>query len=253
MRYLTCFLVCLFVTNITPVFAQTQATAECYDVVYLRDGSNYRGRILEIHPDGGMAFETWNKHVLNLLPKQITKVKQNCPCGEPVFEGPAQKWYNATRLGLMPGTSEYSSSFDTDNVLGAGILHTTGFQFSKWAGAGVGLGFEYYGGYTPFVYPFFAEFRSYLSAPKRISPYAAISGGWAATNKTDKNAFENETWRGGMLGKLELGLVCGNHFTLHSGLSFQAMERSWTNDWNQNSGKDQILLQRLVFGLGLRW
>lgn len=230
----------------------TPPTAECFDVVYLRDGSNYRGRILETHPDGGITFETWSNQVMNFLPKQVTKVKQNCPCSQPIYENPAQKWYNASRLGVMPGSSQLSSSYRNDNVLGVSLLHTTGYQFSRWVGAGLGIGFEDYGGNTPFSYPIFAEFRSYLSAPRRISPYAAVSGGWAATNKTVNNS-SNDMWRGGLLGKFELGLVCGNHFTVHSGLSFQALERQWTNDWNQNSGIDQYLFQRLVFGLGLRW
>ena len=252
MRYLLGFFIILFSGFCVPIFAQTQPDAECYDVVYLRDGSNYRGRILEMHPDGGMAFETWNNHVMNLLPKQVTKVKQHCPRSQPIYESPAQKWYNASRLGIMPGTSDVSHSYENDNVLGVSLMHTAGYQFSQWVGAGLGIGFESYGGYIPFSYPIFAEFRSYLSAPRRISPYAAVSGGWAATNKSVENAF-NETWSGGLMGKFELGLVCGNHFTVHSGLSFQSMERHWANDWNQSSGTDQFLFQRLVFGLGLRW
>ena len=164
------------------------------------------------------------------------------PTGKPV-----KSMYMVSRLSTMPGSNG-------DLVYGWGLLHSAGYQFNRILGAGGGVGFEIYGGNTPISFPVFAEMRTYLGKPKKVSPFAVWAGGWGFVNNGSNDGDEGaDVWKGGLMGKFQLGLLFGNHFTVHSGLSVQAMERQWTNAWNQGFGTDNLLMQRLELGVGLSW
>lgn len=168
------------------------------------------------------------------------------PTGKPV-----KSMYMVSRLSTMPGSSWQAGG---GLVYGWGLLHSVGYQFNKVLGTGAGAGFELYGSGMPISFPVFAEIRTYLGKPQKVSPFAAWAGGWGFVNNGSNDGDEGEdVWKGGWMGKFQIGLLFGNHFTVHSGLSVQAMERQWTNVWNQGFGTDNLLMQRLEFGVGLSW
>lgn len=233
-------------------------TAGCADIVYLRNGSVYRGRLVEQLSDQTLVLRTWSGLTLHLPAKQIRRVVQRCPRDSARRRAAMPKpytfrergWYNATTASVLTGRAYWG-----DYALGYSLHNSTGYAFSRIAGIGVGFGADVYSPYQDDfhqpVYPIFAEARGYLSR-RHVAPFYAAGVGWgfAGNSGQDRWGYEDR-WRGGWLAQLRVGYRLGNHFTLHAGLRLQRQKRIWTNAWDFSRGQDRILYRRLELGFGL--
>lgn len=238
---------------------QHDAATGCTDIVYLKGGSVYRGKILENPDNGPLVIQTWSGLTLHLPAAKIRRIVQHCPDapkgGKSSFAPQPytfreRGWYNATGMSVLAGRSWWN-----ENVTGFSLYNSTGYLFSRWLGVGIGLGVDAYSPYVSQInqatYPVFAEARGYLMA-KNMAPFYNLSAGWGfAGGKTNPRPGYVDDWRGGWLLQGRLGYRLGNHFTVFGGLRFQRQDRVWSNTWDQSVGKDRILHRRFEFGLGL--
>lgn len=230
------------------VFAQQ--TGPCRDVVVLRNGSTFRGTVTAYQHDGELEMTTWSGSNIRVASSNVRRVTQKCSdeakrVGENV--GFLEKgWYTAPRL----------STYWADQEMGLGLQISSGRQFNRMIGAGIGVGIEKLSSLDNFYYsdvvsfPIFAEARGYLT-DKFVTPYYALGLGWALAGKSDDD-FEGSTndWKGGWLSQWQLGLRIGDHFTVHTGLRFQRKTRTWSRWWGVE-GEDRIFQRRFEFGIGL--
>lgn len=227
-----------------------QQKENCRDVVYLHDGSVFRGKITEHQIGGDLVMTTWNGGQLRISATKVQKIVQKCrgekcvpvPMSQRPYTFRESGWYHATRAETMWGKSG----------MGFGLQHSSGLKFNRLLGAGIGAGIENFAPHDNDVstYPLFVEARGYLS-PKYVSPFYAIGLGWAFAGK--ENDFvdgSSEDWEGGWMAQGQAGYRLGNHFTLHVGLRFQRKTRAWQLWWGEQR-VDKILQKRFEFGIGI--
>jgi hypothetical protein len=236
-----------------------QDTTGCRDVVHIRGGSVYRGKILSYRPDSLLVLRTWSGAVVHLPGKSVRRVVQKCPESRAesekasTFEFREAGLYNATRAAVMPG-QEHGGN----NVFGFSLQHSIGWTVHRLLGVGVGAGVEIYdpGGTDVATYPVFAEVRGYWK-PAFFTPFYTFAGGWAFPGRQPRQfdtwggTGTDDSWQGGWMGKAQLGYRIGNHFTLYGGLSVQRKSHRWTIPWSGEARTERLLNKRLELGLGL--
>lgn len=238
------------------LFGSMQSSAQetrenCTDVVYLRNGSVFRGKISEYKTGGEIVMTTWSGVTMTLPEANVKRIVQRCSSHKlqnKPYDFKEHGLYNATRLGLLIG-----KDYRSENATGFMLYHSTGWMFRRWIGAGVGAGVESYrpDGQDAVTYPVFAEIRGYFQA-KNISPFYALGGGWgfAGNGSRDINGYTND-WSGGWMAKAQVGYRIGNNFVIYTGLSFQKKTRDWRSTWGGEWGTDRILHKRMELGLGI--
>ncbi len=236
--------------------AQIQPDQDCTDKIYLKDGSIFVGKISSYSADGQIVMRTSSGLDLRIPKAGVKKIVQKCKdkksreAREYSFQ--ERGFFQHSRLGAMPGLS-----WAGENRVGYLVQHVAGFQFSRWAGAGLGIGADIFapGSGDVVTYPVFGEIRGYF-LPKNVTPYFSLAGGWAFVGKNfSENDFSNRVptdWDGGWMAQGKLGYRLGNHFTLDAGVRFQRKKMHWTNRWQPGeTGVDKILNQRLDLSLGI--
>lgn len=246
----TLFAFCLF-SSASSLLAQ-QNPDDCQDIVYLRGGSEYRGKITEYAPGGNLVIVTWNGVTMTVPADNVKRVVQRCKESrrrQPRdYDFKERGLYNATRLGVLVG-----QTYVGEKATGASLYHSIGWMFNRWIGAGIGGGVETFSpdGFEAPSYPIFVEARGYF-LEKNVTPFYTIGAGWAFTGKNAGSQWGyTDNWSGGWLAKMQIGYRLGNHFTMHGGLSFQKKTRDWRSTWGGEWGKDRILHKRLELGIGV--
>lgn len=233
-----------------PAYSQ-ENKSECQDIVYLKNGTELRGKITEYNLEGNLVIDTWSGTQMTMPSVNVKRVVQKCK-GEKVERIPTpysfreSGWYHATRFSSLSGA----------NGLGFGLQHSSGLKLNRLLGIGVGVGMENFDPWDRDVatFPIFAEVRGYLLA-KKITPFYAFGAGYGVSKKhTNITVFDGpeETWKGGWMAQGQIGYRIGNHAFVQIGIRLQRKTRIWENRfWGNNSGVDQILHKRLDIGIGL--
>jgi hypothetical protein len=231
----------------------------CRDVVRVRGGSVYTGRVLHHNDQGMLVIQTWSGTEARIPVSDVRRVVQRCdddvarrmPLAQKPYAFPERGWYSATRAGVLVASGEGES--------GPGLQHSMGFRFNRWLSAGLGLGLENFSpGNVSTTYPVFAEIRGYM-LPRNLSPYYALGAGWGFSDRRNMSDFEGgvSRWEGGWMAQGELGYRVGNHFLMYLGLRFQRQYRHFENPWgwwsngNGDRGTERHLRKRLQIGIGI--
>ena len=231
--------------------AQEKATH--YDVIYLKDGSEFRGALLEYQPTY-VTIKALGGKELRFEKDQIAKVVQ-----EPIIVGKAKKpylfkergVYKALLFSVTPGTAAWNDDF----AKGYGGKAVVGYQWNRWIGTGLGVGIEnYYPGQGETVYPVFLELRGYLKEDN-IAPYYTFSGGYAFTIVDEESRIIES--KGGTLIHPAIGVRFGAsdkaNFTMDIGVQLQkATFGRGANGWGGLETVDyQMYYKRLAIRMGL--
>lgn len=233
---------------------QAQEQRIHYDVVYLKNGSEFRGELLEYQPDY-VKLKALGGRELTFQQKQIKKIVQ-----EPIRSNwKERKPYEFKERGIYKavlGSANFGTfAWNDDGANGLGFKGIVGYQWNRWIGAGIGIGIEnYYLNQGETVYPIFAEIRGYLRK-QNVSPYYSFSGGYSFTIKNEEAGITDAS--GGYLLHPALGIRFGGsanaNFTVDAGLQFQ--KASFTrafNGWNgPETSEHRMLYQRLAIRLGM--
>jgi hypothetical protein len=173
------------------------------DWIVLFNGSQFKGNIksespeslvLELSNGEQILFNTkeikeiWRKQ----QPESLPKIKAPAPTyryvplsgrslTEKTYEFREQGWYHSTFLGFAGGRNASSP------LLGIGLHYTSGFQFNRRIGAGLGFGFDMLDPDAgEHILSIYGEGRSFLTK-RRNAPYVSLSGGYGFALKNSSN------------------------------------------------------------------
>ncbi len=247
-------LITLYLLTTLSLFAQSKKTTH-YDVVYLKDGSEFRGELIEYQPSyikikalGGKEIIFDRAEVEKLIQEPIP----NPPKGiKKPYAFKEQGLYQAVVASFLPGTAAWNDDF----AKGYGIRGVVGKQWNRWIGTGIGLGIEnYYPTQGETVYPLFLELRGYLTA-QNVAPYYTLAGGYSFTIKNEEAGISDA--KGGYLVHPAIGLRFGGsektNFTLDAGVQFQkATFTRGGNTWRGAETQEyKMFYKRLAIRLGM--
>ena len=246
------FALCFLLPNVN--FAQTDEI-QYIDILYLKDGSEFRGKIIEYKHDEYAKMEILGGQVVEFPAKQIKKIVQQ-PYGQAAFipKPTRVREYRFREKGIYEETHiSMPQGYDTWGwwSAGLGIHHVVGYQWNRWIGAGVGIGFDGYNlGAGENLMPIYAEARGYLKQ-KNIAPFYSVGLGYAFAFKNEQRDITKAS--GGIMFNPNIGYrfgaTSGANFTLSLGYKLQ--KASFTQlRWNGEI-KRNYTYSRLNLRLGL--
>ena len=180
---------------LTTMLAQ-EAPATYTDVVYLKNGSVFRAKILSYERGGELQIEIEGGHQLAFREDEIEKIVQvgaetHSKSHSPRYSSAdlnLKGWYQHCDLAFSAAEGDFGDSY-----LGFGLSFVAGRQLSRWLGLGVGVGWDLYDpGDGEMAVPIFAEARMF---PLKKWPgfYASVQGGYGfALKNADSNIFDAE-------------------------------------------------------------
>lgn len=237
--------------------AQTD-TVEIEDLVFLTDGSFFRGKIIEWKQGEWLKIKTRDGLELQFREKRIRKIRQKRYGGPPEIRNTEYRFrergiYNSTSLAILPGESDGDTAFD-----GYGFLfsHTTGFQFSRAIGLGGGVGWASYAPNNSYerlrFVPVFAEVRGYFFR-RKLTPYFNFQAGYGFSIDPDFNdGWSESSFGGGPFFSQAIGYRFGGraaNFTLDFGLHFQKSRQLF--EWPGGRNDTRYSFNRFCLRTGL--
>lgn len=162
------------------------------DWVILKNGSVFKGQIVQ-EWSSGLTLQLENGSRIQFSNLEIKEVQHDQPAlaasapraqdykyityaerqrARQQYAFRERGWYNYTAFGLLNGV------YDGLTRVGVGLHSVTGYQFNRWLGAGLGLGFDAFNIVEQEqTLSVFAEGRSYL-LKKRNSPFVSLGAGY---------------------------------------------------------------------------
>lgn len=250
------FLACLFLPNTN--FAQTD-DIQYLDVVHLKDGSEFRGKIIEYKPDEYLKIEILGGQVVEFSAKQIKKIVQQ-PYGQAAFIPQVVKTreynfrergiYNETYINMPQGFNRWN-----EWTVGLGIHHVVGYQHNRWIGTGLGIGFDgYHLGFGENIIPLYAEARGYFTQ-KNTSPFYAVSLGYGFATTLSNRNVDMIASKGGIMFNPNIGYrfgaSAGANFTMSLGYKYQKASFTERRGWDESIFKRNYQYNRVNLKLGL--
>lgn len=222
MPLLKLWIVLLF--SFVATLANGQGT-EYNDVVYLKNGSIFRGKILEYKPGESLTIELYGANTLTIEAEDIDRVVQGVrpPRGLDARSLEEGEIGRRTRTGDLPplrnsglysntGLGFLTATGDAGLAVGITVHTSLGYQFNKFFALGAGIGYD---GYRPSrgenLIPIYGEVRL-MPVPKLPNLFAlGIAGYGLAQTSSALNVTRAE---GG--------------FLLHGGIGyrFQTIDQS---------------------------
>ncbi len=191
------------------------------DIVKLRNGSVYRGTIIEMIPSQHLLFLTLDGRQMTFHSDVVKSAEVNVSAyakvrvPRPLIEI-KNGYFNSSDVGLTFCLEDYGgiSARPTANIV-------NGYQFGRYSvGAGIGFATFRHQHYLPL----FLDVRTYLREKDAFSPYIAVQAGYAAglTRNYDYSPYYLENFAyyqepkktNGFIGGVQLGIrkYTGRHF-----------------------------------------
>ncbi len=233
------------------------------DVIYLKNGSKFEGRILEYQQGSTLRLQLRPGGEIEFREEEIRRIEQGWEPEEaevekediPRIEPEKKKAYAFKENGMYNATyfSTLSGSADGIFQLGLGIHNVTGYQFHRLFGLGAGFGVDTYSfddGET--LYPVFAEARGYLSR-KRVAPYYSGNIGYGfAFRNSDELINKAE---GGIFFRAALGLRLsadeGTNVLVDLGYQYQEAYFERRTPFQNEIEEKRLEFNRIVIRIGL--
>ena len=241
------FLIILF--SIFCLSANGQDHQKRYDLLILKDGSEFRGKMLEYHTNEFLKFRTdfgqEITFVLDLVERVLTgqydEINQQSILD--LYKFNEEKLYlNIELTALME-----------DDGTGRGIQLGLIQQYSKWLGLGGGVAyFEYEKNTGRRVYPVFMTWRGYLME-KNTSPYLNMNLGYGLFFKDEDYGIVKA--RGGMMLNPQLGVRFGAAKDAVCTLAIGALFQKVTAEYEVWEGRieEKITFKRSQISLGINF
>jgi hypothetical protein len=206
------------------------------DKVYLQNDTRLVGKITYYKPNDSLIIEMKNGQTLFFHDKDVKKIVMGEIKVEKPYAFRERGLYNITYFNLnFAKRINYG-----DPNIGVALQNTTGFQFNRWLGAGLGFGLDnyYITGNDANVLSVYSEIRGYLNADNRAFYYTVAGGvGFPLVQKRDRQV--NLTGhRGGFMLHPAIGLRFGAspkfNFFMDIGTKFQRIKLDQINQWSEN-------------------
>ncbi len=214
MKYILLSIILLL--SIGQGFAQEQTLPE-KDKVILRNHSQVDGQIIEVSKKwvvikvGNVPF-TFNKNkiasiyydgeVISFVPLYKEKIKDRAGEVDKVGGVVEIPGYRMVAIKETAKRGFYNVTYSTfhfrsggefeNNEFGFGISNTTGYQFNRYTGLGLGIGYHDNPGFfrRGNIVPVFAEYRGYFS-DKKVSPYYSLAYGLSFGTKNEESQYNS--------------------------------------------------------------
>lgn len=250
------FLLIIFSFVSQQLVAQETPAFERPDVVYLKDGSIFRGKIVyyeigkilkfKLSPDQEVVFDAnqVKKIIQESTEKKLIKNAQK----KQAYAFKEKGLYYAARIGYIGGNNVFGNYTDGFNVHVKG-----GHQFSRWLGVGIGTGVDFYNVNLGSVVPVYGEVRGYFKKAN-VSPFYTLATGVGIPIKNEDSFFgESEM---GLYLAPNLGIRFGgsaeSNLTISLGLQWQKVK--YIRDNNADFFRhieDDYTFKRFNFNVGV--
>lgn len=230
------------------------------DVVYLKDGSMFRGTIREQLPDSIVRIEIIGENVITLPSKQLDHIEYSVrrqikdASADTVEHFKSRGYFNATELGVMPGTNytTYYYSAIPQASTGFTIQTVNGYRFSRNLLAGAGLGMDIIG--AP-MFQLFADGR-YEILNRKATPYIVVNAGYGFPLTPKQGDIYSETsYKGGFMWSAGAGMRFNFHregaFLVSVGYKVDKRTETISGEWQPYETTNEYTYNRLVMRIGL--
>lgn len=246
------------------LFSQNEKTG--VDVIYLNNGSVFKGIIIEYEPGGMIEIKLEDGQILTLKDEEVKrivqggdlpgidkKVEDNSISRETrkqlrkeLVEYKTKGIYNTTFVAFAGGQDKAG-----EFTLGAGVHNITGKHFKKWLGLGIGIGLDNYSRRGETILPVYLEFRGYPLG-ENVKFYYSISGGYGFAFKREQ--FRIVEAKGGYMFHpavgYRVGTTDGTDINIDIGVKFQ--DAYFREDLLSGDTEFRdVLFQRFVIRVGL--
>lgn len=236
-----------------------QESTPTEDVIFLKNGSVIRGKLLEYQLDGNTRIETVGRNVLVFPSSEVShlSVEPLAPPKATQSQNTRFKdrgYYNLTQIGLLlrnPGADAYSQ----ENTQAANLQMVNGYRFHRLLYAGVGVGLSFFQrGYS---LPVFGELRGDILHAE-VTPHYYVNAGYSFPLYNGETIYweeANAKVKGGVL--VDAGVGVKIHTTgavawlLTAGYRMQRSENEYTDPWSETRITETYTHRRLSVQLGM--
>ena len=213
MKQIVTIFLCIFTFN---TFAQKQNE----DVLYLKNGSIYRGKITEKN-EQTVKIETYDKNIFAVQLSDIQEIKQEVSLRKLVNLYKEKGYVHYTELGPLAGSNRASNGVTTSAF---SFQTVNGYKFNQYLFTGIGIGADLYAVQT-FV-PIVLSVRGDFTNKGNKIPFYFVEGGYSI-NATS-NDVDGIKYQGGNTFAAGLGLKIlfneNTGFVIGAGYRFQRSE-----------------------------
>lgn len=256
-------LLTLLICIVGSLHLQAQTEPTYTDLIYLKNGSVFKSRIIEYKQGDTLTVEIAGGHILRFAESDIEKISQVGSAPEQqvvVREQRKRISRDALVVKGVYGFAATSFSGQTNGTFGpmASILNFdggAGYQFNQWLGLGLGTGYNLYDANRgESVIPVFADFRMY-PFKKNLGPYFNLQAGYGFALKQESLGIIDA--KGGYMFHPAIGwrVAAGEKFffTFDIGARFQKAQYTQEDQWwlAARSVRD-VVYQRTTFRVGIQ-
>lgn len=250
------FIVGIYFVLFNSVYGQSAKndSAKLEDVLYLKNGDIYRGRLITAQDADTLRIQIYGGSVLSTLRSECKSITQEEPLEE--FYSPKKQkikkqdgMYVQTSFGILVAGS------NTTTYSGAAfhVQGSIGYRLHSMLGLGLGTGISLYDPFT--IIPVFGELRGEIGS-QNMAPHYYVQAGYGIPGSSGDDGFangENLNERG----KLYLDIGMGVRLFTKSkiswlislGYQYQGMEMDYT-DWADRMIERDMTLKRIALRLG---
>jgi len=162
------------------------------DLIKFKDGSEYRGRIVEYLENQKLIIEVAGNPI-TIVGEHFENIKE-IGFDKLRYKNKTRGLWYELNLGLTVGKSNDNGSAEAY----PSILAVTGYQFNRFAGVGFGTGYQSHSLVN--IVPFYATFRGDI-LDSRVTPFYYLDAGYGfGYQKSDDTYFNNKVKvKGGLL------------------------------------------------------
>jgi len=233
----------------TVLFAQ-----KANDNIYLNNGDVLNGSIVQYSLTDDVVIELKNGTEVSISRADIDRVEMSTGKSSSYKKHKEKQWYNQTSVRTLSG----QDAIWGNTINGASIQNVSGYQYNKWLGLGLGIGYDMYDIDTrQAIIPVFTELRGRFLG-KKVSPIYSIAGGIGFGVNNEDNGITKI--KPGFMWNPALGFTVQGRdnasFVIDLGYQFQYLTYIIEGDmWNPDILKTEqdYHFKRLALRLGIQF
>ena len=201
------------------------------DVVYLKNGSILKGKVLTQADEPKQKIELQGGSVLVYDKSEIDRIEINVSQKHGTKRNvTVNGFYHNSYCGLLLGSEDYYP------LVGAQFETINGYKFNSFTQIAVGVGINLFGNGNAPITPVFLQIGGDMLKNKSITPVYYIEGGYGFAPLQQSNGFT--TYKGGNLFGIGTGLRFYSSakvsFTVGLGYRYQKTQSTTKYDWWPN-------------------
>lgn len=213
------------------------------DVVYLKDGSIFRGSIVKYYPNATLKMRIAGGSKVLFHSNDIERIvqgnadwntnpkKEERAKALKEFAFPTEGFTHRASLNFLNGTAPWFDQY----VLGVGLNYTLGYQLNENYNVGIGSGIDYY--YLEqreMLIPLYVQAKRSFDWKPNFQPFIMMEGGYGFALTSENQNISAA--KGGFMYHPAIGVAFGSskdyHWQLDAGIRWQQADFTFENQWN---------------------